>query len=530
MTVANIYLPPTYTTLTMRKKPQLSFWQLWNMSFGYVGIQFGFALQNANVSRIFETLGAKVENIPILWIAAPVSGLLIQPIVGHMSDKTWNRLGRRKPYFLAGAIVASLSLLVMPNSPTVWFAAGMLWMMDGAINVTMQPFRAFIGDMLPDEQRTQGFAVQTFFIGASSIIASILPYLFTNLLHIANTAPEGQIPPSVRWSFYIGGVVFILAVLWTTFSLKEYSPEEQEEFNVPEADAAAKQGSDIELKTSTYYTEGAFLLVAGLILTYLVKALSWYPGLYILSFGIAVYGVLQLAAAKRYAMGKVGGMVEIIYDLQNMPKTMKQLALVTVFTWFALFAMFIYTTPAVTRFHFESTDPHSELYNRGADWVDVLMSLYNGVAALVAFALPVVAKMTGRVATHVVCLIIGGLGLISMYFFKDYRLLLISMTAVGIAWASLLTMPYAILSSAVPHKKMGVYMGMFNLFVVIPQILASAVLGLLVRTLFHGQAIYAIVLGGVAMVFSGVLMAFVKDCVATPTISKAKPLTMGQEG
>ncbi len=502
-----------YTTATARRKPLLNFWQLWNMSFGYVGIQFGFALQNANVSRIFETLGAKVEDIPILWIAAPVSGLLIQPIIGHMSDKTWNRLGRRKPYFLAGAILSSLALLIMPNSPALWVAAGMLWMMDGSINVTMQPFRAFIGDMLPDAQRTKGFAVQTFFIGASSIIASVLPYILANWFHIANTAPEGQIPPSVRWSFYIGGVVFLLTVLWTIFSVKEYTPEQQEEFNVHENGAAAKEGSEIRMDVPAYYTEGAILLVLGLIFTAFIKEFNWYQGLYILSFGISVYGALQLAAAKRYSMGKIGGMVEIIYDLKNMPKTMKQLALVTVFTWFALFAMFIYTTSAVTSFYFHSTDPHSDLYNNGANWVGVLMAVYNGVAALVAFMLPVLARKTGRVITHVVCLIIGGLGLISMCLFKDPDLLIISMTAIGIAWASLLTMPYAILSTAVPHNKMGVYMGMFNLFVVIPQILASAILGLLVRTVFRGQAMDAIVLGGAAMIVSGVLMAFVKDNV-----------------
>ena len=495
----------------MKQKPQLSFWQLWNMSFGYVGIQFGFALQNANVSRIFETLGAKVDNIPILWIAAPVSGLIIQPIIGHMSDKTWNRLGRRKPYFLVGAILSSLALLIMPNSPALWVAAGTLWLMDGSINVTMQPFRAFIGDMLPDEQRTKGFAVQTFFIGASSVIASLLPYAFTNWLHIANTAPEGQIPPSVKWSFYIGGAVFLAAVLWTIFSVKEYSPEEQEEFNALETDAAAKESSAIQMNTKTYYIEGAVLVLAGLILTYLVKSLGWYQGLYILSFGLAFYGALQIAAAKQYSQGKVNAMVEIIYDLQNMPTTMKQLALVTVFTWFALFAMFIYTTTAVTSYHFGSTDPKSDLYNNGADWVGVLFAVWNATAAVVAFMLPVLARKVGRVTTHVVCLFIGGLGLISMMLFKEPKLLIISMIASGIAWASLLTMPYAILSSAVPHRKMGVYMGMFNLFVVIPQILASAILGLLVRTVFHGQTIYALVLGGVTMIISGVLMMFVKD-------------------
>jgi maltose/moltooligosaccharide transporter len=496
----------------MRKKPQLNFWQLWNMSFGYVGIQFGFALQNANVSRIFETLGAKVENLPILWVAAPVSGLLIQPIIGHMSDKTWNGLGRRKPYFLIGAILSSLALLVMPNSPALWAAAGMLWMMDASINVTMQPFRAFIGDMLPDEQRTQGFAVQTFFIGASSVVASLCPYLFTRWLHIANTAPEGQIPPSVKWSFYIGGVAFLLAVLWTVFRVKEYSPEEQEQFNTPSIGAPVEQ-AETKLNTGSCYRQGAVLLVLGVLSTYVVKALNWYQGLYILSFGIAIFGVLQLVAAKRSSMGKIGGMVEIIGDLRNMPSTMKQLALVTMLTWFAMFSMFIYSTSAITSFHFGSVDPRSELYNSGANWVGVLMAVYNGVAALVAFLLPVLAQKVGRVATHVVCLIIGGIGLMSVYVFRNPNMLLISMTAVGIAWASLLTMPYAILSSAVSHKKMGVYMGMFNLFVVIPQILAAAVLGLLVRTIFHGHAIYAIVLGGAAMVVSGFFMAFVKDTV-----------------
>jgi maltose/moltooligosaccharide transporter len=372
----------------MKEKPHLSFWQLWNMSFGYVGIQFGFALQNANMSRIFETLGAKVEEIPILWIAAPVSGLLIQPVIGHLSDKTWNRLGRRKPYFLGGAILSSLALLIMPNSPSLWVAAGMLWMMDGSINVTMQPFRAFIGDMLPDEQRTKGFAVQTFFIGISSVVASALPYMFANWLHIANTAPEGQIPPSVKWSFYLGGVVFLLTVLWTIFSVKEYSPEEQEEFNPPETDAAAKEGSDIALNSRNYYAAGASLLGSGLILSYLVYSLHWDKGLFILTFGIAFYGLLQIAAAIRYSLGKVNGLVEIIYDLQNMPATMKQLALVTVFTWFSLFAMFIYTTSAVTSYHYGTTDAKSDLYNEGANWVGVLWSVWNAMAAIIAFLLP----------------------------------------------------------------------------------------------------------------------------------------------
>jgi maltose/moltooligosaccharide transporter len=494
----------------MRKKPLLSFWQLWNMSFGYVGIQFGFALQNANVSRIFETLGAKVDEIPVLWIAGPVSGLLVQPIIGYMSDKTWNRLGRRKPYFLVGAILASLALLVMPNSPVLWFAAGMLWIMDASINITMEPMRAFVGDMLPDEQRTTGFAVQTFFIGVSSVVGSLMPFVLTNWFHFANTAPEGQVPASVKWSFYLGGAVYLLAVLWTIVSVKEYSPEEQESFHLQAADGG-KEEPEITLNSKRYYSVGAFLLLAGLAASLVIRQLNWDKALYILSFGASFYGVVQMVAAWRCAAGKKKGLVELVYDLNNMPGAMRQLALAQVFTWFALFAFFIYATAAVTSYHFGSSDPRSEAYNSGANWVGVLMSVYNGVAALVAFLLPVMARRTSRVATHVVCLVIGGAGLCSMYAFRQPGLLIVSMGALGIAWASLLTMPYAILSSVVPYRKMGVYMGMFNFFIVIPQILAAALLGLLVRTVFHGQAIDAIVTGGLAMIVAAGLMLRVKD-------------------
>lgn len=495
----------------MRTKPRLNFWQLWNMSFGYVGIQFGFALQNANVSRIFETLGARVDEIPILWIAGPVTGLLVQPIVGYMSDRTWNRLGRRKPYFLVGAICASLALLIMPNSPALWFAAGMLWIMDASINITMEPMRAFVGDMLPDEQRTTGFAVQTFFIGASSVVGSLMPYLLTNVLGIANTAPEGQVPDSVKWSFYCGGVVYLLTVLWTVIRVKEYSPEEQEAFHAQPAHAAAVGDANIVVDSTKYSVTGAGLVVGGLIVSLIIRHLAWDKGLHILAFGACFYGILQMVAAKRYTAGKTRGLVELVYDLNHMPGPMRQLALAQMFTWFALFAFFIYSTSAVASYHFGSSDPRSEAYNTGANWVGVLFSVYNGVAALVAFLLPVIARRTSRVTTHIICLVIGGAGLCSMYVFKDPRLLIVSMTALGIAWASLLTLPYAILSSVVPYRKMGVYMGMFNFFIVIPQILAAAVLGLLVRTIFHGQAINALVLGGLSMIVAAALMLRVKD-------------------
>ncbi|HVU15409.1 MAG TPA: MFS transporter [Candidatus Didemnitutus sp.] len=495
----------------MRTKPHLNFWQLWNMSFGYVGIQFGFALQNANVSRIFETLGAKVDDIPILWIAGPVSGLIVQPIIGYMSDKTWNRLGRRKPYFLAGAILASAALFVMPNSPALWFAAGMLWILDASINVTMEPMRAFVGDMLPDDQRTTGFAVQTFFIGASSVIGSFMPYLLTNVFHVANTAPEGQVPASVKWSFCSGGIVYLLAVLWTIFTTKEYSPEEQREFHATARDATAAEGPELTLDTSRYFAFGGTLVAIGLLVSAAIWQFAWDRGLYILSFGTAAYGLVQIVAALRYQAGKKRGLVELAYDVNNMPPAMRELALAQMATWFALFAFFIYSTQAVTAHHFGSTDPRSAAYNEGANWVGVLMAMYNGVAALAAFLLPVLARRTSRVTTHMVCLVVGGLGLVSMYVFRDPQLLLVSMAALGLAWASLLTMPYAILSSVVPFRKMGVYMGMFNIFIVIPQILAAAVLGLLVRTVFHGHAINAIVLGGVSMIVAAALMLRVRD-------------------
>lgn len=498
-------------TASPKRKPLLNFWQLWNMSFGYIGIQFGFALQNANVSRIFETLGASIDEIPILWIAGPVTGLVVQPIIGYMSDKTWNRLGRRKPYFLIGAVLASVGLFIMPNSPALWFAAGMLWILDASINITMEPMRAFVGDMLPDEQRTSGFAMQTFFIGVSSVVGSLMPYLLTNVFDISNTAGEGMVPDSVKWSFYLGGGVYLITVLWTVFKVKEYSPEEQKAFHGAECMGEESDADSIVLSQKKHTTGGVAFFVGGLVFSYLIRSLGWDKGLYILSIGASAYGTLQLVAAWRNAKGKKEGLVELVHDLSNMPGPMRQLALAQMFTWFAMFAFFIYATAAVTSFHFGSNDPQSAAYNAGANWVGVLMSVYNGVAAAVAFLLPVLAKRISRVYTHMVCLVLGGAGLASMYLFQDPKMLIVSMIGLGIAWSSLLTLPYAILSSVVPYRKMGVFMGMFNFFIVIPQILAAAVLGLCVRELFDGQAIYALVLGGASMVVAAVLMLRVED-------------------
>ena len=500
----------------MKKKPALSFWQIWNMSFGFLGIQFGFALQNANVSRIFETLGANIDDIPILWIAAPVTGLVMQPIIGHLSDKTWGRWGRRRPFFMLGAIMASLALLVMPNSPSLWIAAGMLWIMDASINISMEPFRAFVGDMLPGEQRTRGFAMQSFFIGLGAVIASGLPYILSEWLGVANVAEAGEkIPPSVRYAFYLGGAVFFLAVLWTVFRTKEYSPDQLKEF---EEESIQSNGllpfayrSPVELLKS-FFRQGFSWLLAGSAFSYLIYWQGWEKELYVISVGLAIFGLILLITAWNTRQGLTrNGLVEVMTDLMNMPRTMKQLAVVQFFSWFALFAMWIYSTSAVTSHIYGTSDTTTELYNKGANWVGFLFAIYNGFAALMAFVLPVLARKTSRKMAHAISLVIGGLGLMSFYVIKDPNLLLISMVAIGIAWASILSMPYAILTGSLPAGKMGIYMGIFNFFIVIPQIFAASILGFFTKSLFGGHAIYALVLGGVSLLIAAVSVLFVDD-------------------
>ena len=496
------------------KKPNLSFWQIWNMSFGFLGIQFGFALQNANVSRIFETLGAKIDAIPILWIAAPITGLIVQPIIGHFSDKTWGKLGRRRPYFLSGAILASLALFFMPNSPVLWVAAGMLWIMDASINISMEPFRAFVGDMLPSSQRTIGFSMQSFFIGTGAVIASALPYIMTNWFGVSNTAPEGMIPESVKLSFYVGGAVFLLAVIWTVFSSKEYSPEELLKFGEDEENKAENRRDDVDLVPhSKFFKNGLTWTMVGLGL-FLIFDLYIYMdyGLGVFFGAIAAFGILQIVVGIFTQKGKTsGGLVVVMNDLFKMPKTMIQLSYVQFFSWFALFAMWIYTTPAVTHHIYGAIDPKSELYNQGADWVGVLMAVYNGFAAIMAFLLVWLAKKTSRKGVHAISLIFGGIGLASFYVIKNPDLLIISELGIGLAWASILAMPYAILTGSLPANKMGVYMGIFNFFIVIPQITAAAILGFFVKHLFGDQAIYALLLGGASFLLAALLVMKVDD-------------------
>ena len=418
------------------------------MSFGFLGIQFGFALQNANVSRIFQTLGADPDQLPLFWIAAPLTGLLVQPIIGYLSDRTWHPFwGRRRPYFFVGAILSSLALFAMPNSSILWIAIGLLWMMDASINISMEPFRAFVGDKLPAEQRTAGFAMQTFFIGLGAVVASQLPYIFTKYLHISNTAPEGIIPDSVKYSFYIGAIVFLTAVMWTVFTTKEFPPDE-----------------------------------------------------------VKTYEGDKLAAGK-----PIEGLREIFTGIFRMPKTMVQLAMVQFFSWIALFAMWIYSTPAVATNAFGTNDSHSAAFQEAGNWVGVMFSVYNGVSAIAAFLLPMLAKRLSRKLVHSICLLIGGFSLISIFFIKDAQTLLYPMIGVGIAWSSILTMPYAILAGALPSDKMGYYMGVFNFFIVLPQVLASLLLGFCVKNFGHDQPVFALIIGGVSMSLAAFLSLRVQD-------------------
>lgn len=429
------------------QKPHLTFWQIWNMSFGFLGIQFGFALQNANVSRIFETLGAAQDELPILWLAAPVTGLLVQPIIGYYSDRTWHKKwGRRRPFFISGAVLATIALFLMPNSTALWMAVIMLWLMDASINISMEPFRAFVGDMLPNEQRTSGFAMQSFFIGIGAVIASALPFIMTNWLGVSNVAPDGGIPNSVKWSFYIGGIAYFCAVMWTVIKTEEYPPDD--------------------------------------------------------------IGKLK---AENSENGIFTGLKESFVGIFQMPKSMVELALVQFFSWFALFALWIYSTPAITSHIYGTSDTASTIYNEGADWVGICFAAYNGLAAIVAFLLPVVAKYTSRRITHLLALFMGSFGFISIYFITDPNQLLFSMVGIGVAWASILSMPYAMLSSVLPAEKMGYYMGVFNFFIVIPQIVAAGILGFLLKSFFGNESINALLIGGVSMAIAALLCLFVED-------------------
>jgi maltose/moltooligosaccharide transporter len=442
----------------MTQRPRLSPFGLFNMSFGFLGIQFGWGLQLANMSAVYERLGARPDQVPLLWLAAPVTGLLVQPIIGALSDRTWGPLGRRRPYFLTGAILASIALFFMPTSSSLWMAATLLWVLDASINISMEPFRAFVADKLNVAQRTTGFVVQSLFIGIGASLANALPIIL-RWMGVEGNTPSG-IPLTVKYSFQAGAVVFLLCVLWTVATTSEFPPEDMAAF--------------------------------------------------------------QRAKRERGGLGHLFG--EIVASIKAMPATMKQLAVVQLLTWLGLFCMWLFFVPATARHVFGATDPRSELYTHGMEWGGFAFAIYSITCFIVALALPRLADRTSRKTVHALALACGAVGLLSVYFIHDRYLLLLSMVGVGIAWASILSMPYAILSTALPAHRMGLYMGVFNFFIVIPEIVASLGFGPLSRLLFGennpNAPLYFVMLGGCSLLAASACVALVDD-VGRPATSEA---------
>lgn len=429
------------------KKRQLSFWEIWNMSFGFLGIQFGFALQNANASGILQTFGAEVHELPWFWLVAPLTGMIVQPIVGYFSDRTWTKLGRRRPYFLVGAILTSTALILMPNSPhlanfisPMLIGGGMLMIMDASINISMEPFRALVADKLPEEQHSLGFSMQTLLIGIGAVIGSWLPYMLGNWFGVSKVAEgKGLVADNVTYSFYFGAFVLLTSILWTIFKTDEYPPE--------------------------YYSENE--------------------------------------EADGLDKGKKNKII--------IPKVMIQLLLVQFFSWFALFSMWVFTTPSVAQTFYNSIDPNSLEYKEAGNWVGILFGIYNGVSAIIALSLPVIAKKVSRKKTHAIALSIGGLSLLSFSIIPNATLLIIPMIGIGIAWGSILAMPYAMLASSIPPKRMGIYMGIFNMSITIPQIVNGIFGGLILKHLLHNNPINSILMAGVFMILGAVATLFIKS-------------------
>ena len=423
--------------------------QLFNMSFGFLGIQFGWGLQLANMSAIYEKLGAKPDDVPLLWLAAPLTGFIVQPIIGVMSDRTWGRLGRRRPYFLVGAVLASIALFIMPTSTSLLMAATLLWILDASINVSMEPFRAFVADKLVPEQRTSGFVMQSLMIGIGASLANALPYIFRQMGVTGST--DSGIPLSVKYAFQLGAAAFLLAVLWTVFTTDEHPPEDMAAFE----------------------------------------------------------------RARRERRGAGAVVHEVMEAIGSMPRTMMQLAVVQFLTWLGLFCMWMFFVPATARHVFGATDPQSDVYTRGVEWGGFVMAFYSITCFVVALALPAIAKATSRKAVHAMSLVCGAIGLLSVYAIHDPKLLILSMVGVGIAWASILSMPYAILASALPPARMGVYMGVFNFFIVLTEIIAASTFGKVVPLLFGANnpssPLYVVMIGGGFMVLAAIMVSFVND-------------------
>ena len=490
------------------EKPRQGWAGLFNISFGFFGIQIGFALQNANMSRIFETLGSSLEKLPALWVAAPLTGLLVQPVIGHMSDRTWlGRLGRRRPYFVAGAVLATLALFLMPIASVLLAAALLLWLLDASLNISMEPFRAFVGDMLRKDQHSAGYAVQTAFIGTGAVVGSLFPWLLEHS-GVANSAQPGVLPDTVRYAFWFGGAMLFLAVLWTVLTTKEYSPEEMAAFDGAHEEA---DGETIRALAARTYNACLGWMAAGAVVIALVARLGLEKEVYLLGALLFAYGLasaIAIAAAKRGSPAKMLG--HIVGDFSGMPPLMKRLALVQFFSWSALFIMWINTTPIVAREFFHAL-PGTPEYQAGGNWVDVLFAVYNGVAAVAALTLlPFLSARIGKARTHMVGLLCGAAGYASFFVIKDKQMLLLSEVGVGIAWASILAMPYAILASSLPQRKLGIYMGLFNVFVVIPQLLVATVMGQIMKWLFPGQPIWTMAFAAGTLVLAALAMTLVQ--------------------
>ncbi len=493
------------------EKPHQSFWGLWNISFGFLGIQFAFGLQNGNTSRIFQALGSDVESLAFLWIAGPVTGLLVQPIIGHYSDRHWGRLGRRRPFFLAGAIMVALSLVAFPFAPALgvmalFFAALCLWVLDASLNVAMEPFRAFVGDMTRSDQRAAGYGIQTVLIGIGAVLGSGASYAMA-YLGIENTAPKGQIPPSVIASFYIGAVVILAAVAWTVFRVKEYSPEDMARFNAEPTQETKDRSALIISK------QGLIWAGIGGVAAFLVYHLGLNKELYVLSGGLIGFGVLQLI--NQYA--SAGTMVrEVLSDLFQMPKAMQRLAVVQFFSWIGLFIMWIYTSPVVTRYTFETTDVASKAFADGSDWWGIMAVVYNAVSAVAGFILPGLARKYGAPLTHALCLGIGALSFMGLFVIRDQALLLLPMVGIGFAWASILSMPYVMLADTLPQEKLGVYMGIFNFFITLPQLVTATLIGAMITGLFPGgEPIWTMLCAAITMALAATVMVIVRKHFVT---------------
>jgi maltose/moltooligosaccharide transporter len=494
-----------------QEKPRQSWAGLWNISFGFFGIQIGFALQNANMSRIFQSLGSSLDDLPALWIAAPLTGLLVQPIVGHMSDRTWlGRLGRRRPYFLAGAILAALSLFLMPLADVLLFAAILLWTLDASLNISMEPFRAFVGDMLRKDQHTAGYAVQTAFIGAGAVVGSIFPWLLERW-GVSNEAIGGGIPDTVRFAFWFGGGALFLAVLWTVVSTREYGPEEMRTFSgEPRSDGPSPT---IRALAARGLGGSSVWIAAGLAVLLVVRQFALEKEMYLLGGLLIAYGLASIVAILMARRDREANMLShIVGDFAGMPEVMKRLALAQFFSWSALFIMWINTTPVVAQNFYGAADAASTGYQEAGNWVGVLFAVYNGVAAVAALTLlPLLARRIGKARTHIVGLLCGAAGYASFFIFTDPQQLLIAEIGVGIAWASILAMPYAILASNLPQAKLGIYMGLFNVFIVIPQLLVATVMGSIMKALFPTEPIYTMAFAAAAMLLAAAAMLRVRE-------------------